>query len=66
MARNPKWTRDEVILALDLYFRVNPCNTFDANSEIVELSDLLNTLPIRASDGTDEKFHNLNGVYIKQ
>ncbi len=32
MARNPKWTRDELILALDLYF------------EVVELSGVLNRL----------------------
>src|SRR5205809_600753 len=32
--RNPNWTRDEVILALDLFFRVNPLTTSETNPEI--------------------------------
>lgn len=27
MKRNPNWTREELILALDLYFKVNPIHT---------------------------------------
>ena len=43
---NPKWTRDELILALELYMRVNPLHTSETNPEIVALSDTLNSLPI--------------------
>ena len=65
MSRNPKWTRDELILALDLYFQVSPSNTSQSNPQIVELSDLLNRLPIHARQDADEKFRNPNGVYMK-
>lgn len=65
MARNPNWTRDELILALDLYFRVNPSHTSDKNPEIIQLSDLLNELPIHPRESIDEKFRNPNGVYMK-
>lgn len=64
MIRNPNWTRDELILALDLYFRVNPIHTSEKHSEIVALSDLLNNLPIHAQQ-PNKKFRNPNGVYMK-
>lgn len=63
--RNPKWSRDELILALDLYFRVNPIHTSEKNLEIVALSDLLNTLPIHTKTEIDKDFRNPNGVYMK-
>ncbi len=65
MAKNPKWTRDELILALDLYFRVNPLHTSEKNPEIIALSDLLNQLPIHTDRPDVEKFRNPNGVYMK-
>ena len=33
--RNPKWKRDELILALDLYFRCPPSSTSKENSKII-------------------------------
>lgn len=54
-----------MILALDLYFRVNPVHTSDKNPEIVQLSELLNTLPIHPTSSHLEKFRNANGVYMK-
>ncbi len=63
--RNPNWARDEVILALDLYFRVNPLTTTESNPEIVALSELLNKLPIHTDRPDIEKFRNPNGVYMK-
>jgi len=44
MARNPKWSRDELILALELYFRVNPLHTSDKNTEIIRLKELRNLI----------------------
>ena len=56
MVRNPTWSRDELILALDLYMR--------HNAEIVELSQTLNLLfGEQAQDAT--LFRNRNGVYMK-
>lgn len=65
MQRNPKWTRDELILALDLFFRVNPIHTSESHPEIVALSELLNQLPIHAKEATEKNFRNPNGVYMK-
>lgn len=63
--RNPKWTRDELILALDLYFRCDPLKTNKSDPEIIALSDLLNSLPIHPQKAEFEKFRNPNGVYMK-
>jgi 5-methylcytosine-specific restriction enzyme A len=63
--RNPNWTRDELIVALDLYFKVNPLNTSETNPEIVAVSDLLNKLPIHSSRSDAGTFRNPNGVYMK-
>lgn len=65
MPRNPKWTRDEVILALDLFFKVNPIYTSEKHPEIVALSYLLNKLPIHTAKDTEENYRNPNGVYMK-
>lgn len=63
--RNPPWQRDELILALDLYFRHPPNSIGKTHSEVVALSDLLNTLPIHTSRPDAERFRNPNGVYMK-
>jgi 5-methylcytosine-specific restriction protein A len=48
--RNPSWSRDELILALDLYF-TNPANPpGKGSSAVADLSAILN------------KLHRLNGV----
>lgn len=65
MPRNPNWTRDELILALDLYFRENPNHTSDTNPEVIKLSDTLNRLPVHPISKHEEKFRNPNGVYMK-
>jgi 5-methylcytosine-specific restriction protein A len=65
MPRNPKWTRDELILALALYFHVNPLHTSENHPEIIALSALLNKLPIHANSEINEKFRNPSGVYMK-
>lgn len=64
-SRNPRWSRDELILALDLYFKVNPNHTSEKHPAIIELSDILNSLPIHPLSGHGEKFRNPNGVYMK-
>lgn len=65
MGRNPNWTRDELILALDLYFRENPLHTSENNLEIIKLSKLLNKLPIHPEEDRTESFRNPSGVYMK-
>ena len=42
---NPKWMRDEVILALDLYFQLDGKVPSSTDQRIVNLSQLLRRLP---------------------
>jgi len=63
--RNPDWTRDEIILALDLYFRVDYNRVAKDDPAILALSDLLNRLPIHSDRPNTAKFRNPNGVYMK-
>lgn len=63
--RNPKWHRDEVILALDLYYSLESGQMNSTNSKVIELSELLNRLPIHIDRPDQEKFRNANGVNLK-
>lgn len=65
MARNPAWTRDELILALDLYFRINPLHASEKTQEIQELSRLLNELPLKVMRMDEQRFRNPYGVHMK-
>src|SRR4051794_33142627 len=64
--RNPPWTRDELILALDLYMCHRPFIPGDRHPDVIELSDLLGRLATaegRAS--ASGLFRNPNGVGMK-
>lgn len=63
--RNPPWTRDELILALDLYFTTPAARGSKSHPKVLELSDLLNKLPIHAGSKPGETFRNPNGVGMK-
>jgi len=63
--RNPAWTRDELILALDLYFRSPAARGSKTHPEVIELSNLLNILPIHAGAKPGDTFRNENGVGMK-
>ena len=63
--RNPSWTRDELILALDLYMRHRPSLPAKTGREISDLSILLNRLRGSATVADSGRFRNLNGVYLK-
>lgn len=63
--RNPKWHRDEIILALDLYFDQNLGPMDSSNPKIIALSELLNKLPIFDYKPDQETFRNPNGVTLK-
>ena len=63
--RNPKWHRDEIILALDLYFRIENGQMHSKNVEVIKLSEILNKLPIYINRPDAEKFRNSNGIAIK-
>lgn len=63
--KNPNWTRDELILALDLYFELGWRKITKENSKVIELSKILNSLPIHDNSKLDESFRNPNGVHMK-
>jgi 5-methylcytosine-specific restriction protein A len=63
--RNPSWQRDELILALDLFFRHPPKTISQQHESVIELSGLLNALPIHDQRGSEGTFRNPNGVYMK-
>lgn len=60
--KNPPWDREELILALDLYFD-NPKSKSDVR--IAELSQTLNRLNNTSNLPNPPKFRNINGVYMK-
>jgi 5-methylcytosine-specific restriction enzyme A len=62
---NPDWTRDELILALDLYFREPSARGSKSHPACQELSDILNRLPIHTSQPRSSTFRNANGVGMK-
>lgn len=62
--RNPNWTRDELILALEFYRRYSGNPPSKESKEILELSDTLNRMAHEQFKVTSD-FRNPNGVYMK-
>jgi len=52
--RNPTWAYDELIVTLDLYLREGLLD--DTDSRVIELSDVLNALPIHTVRPNEERF----------
>ena len=63
--RNPHWTTDELILALDLYLKNPLFPPSKTSKELIELSDLLNRLNIHSQIKRRASYRNPNGVYMK-
>ena len=59
------WARDELILALDLYFTSPAARSNVRHPGIVELSELLQELPIHPVELRPPNFRNPNGVAMK-
>lgn len=59
------WQKDELILALDLYLRLNKILPDDTHPEVIALSGLLRRLPIHQERHLDPTFRNPNGVALK-
>ena len=65
MKRNPKWTNDEHILALNLYFESEGRLLEPYEERVIELSNLLKSLPIYSQDTRSVNFRNPAGVSMK-
>ncbi|WP_275975390.1 HNH endonuclease [Chromobacterium sp. IRSSSOUMB001] len=62
---NPKWTRDETILALDLYFDLNGKIPPGSDERVKALSEVLRRFPYHAEASRKESFRNPDGVAFK-
>ena len=65
MQRNPPWARDEIILATEIYLSNDGQVLGPAHPDVLELSDLVNQLPIHAQALRHEQFRNPNSVGLK-
>lgn len=63
--RNPRWERDELILALQLYLRHRASPPGKESAEVAELSALLNKVGRVLGSANAETYRNPNGVYMK-
>ncbi|WP_222937428.1 HNH endonuclease [Cytophaga sp. FL35] len=63
--RNPRWHRDELILTLNVYFENDSSTFISSNKNIIELSGILNKLPIHSLQLRKSDFRNVNGVAMK-
>jgi 5-methylcytosine-specific restriction protein A len=62
---NPDWSRDEIILALDLYLDTNRQIPPEDDERVQELSRLLRRFPHHALASRKEAFRNPTGVAFK-
>ena len=62
---NPHWTRDETILALDLFFDLGGKIPSGRDNRIQELSELLQSLPYHDKGVRKPSFRNPDGVAFK-
>ena len=65
MQRNPTWTRDEVALLLDLFFRLGRRAVGPKSAEVIELSNFLNNLSIHTPETRGPNFRNPTGISMK-
>jgi 5-methylcytosine-specific restriction protein A len=62
---NPSWSRDELILALDLYLRHRKSLPSKHHAEVQELSRFLGKMGLALGISSSASFRNPNGVYMK-
>jgi 5-methylcytosine-specific restriction protein A len=61
--RNPSWNREEIMLALNLYFQLSGKGEEPNNIKVIGLSKTLNQLA--SAENKNENFRNPNGVSLK-
>jgi 5-methylcytosine-specific restriction enzyme A len=65
MARNPAWTYDELILALDVYLNHSNARSSKNDPALIHTSNILRSLPIHEERGNPDTFREINSVYLK-
>ena len=63
--RNPKWTRNEIIIALDFYFKHYPHIPERNTPEIKQISEILRNLELENNKYINSNYRNVSGVYMK-
>ncbi len=63
--RNPPWEYDELVLALDVYFREPRARQSKSDPAVADLSRVLRALPLPIERPDPERFRNVNGVFMK-
>lgn len=64
-SKSPPWTRDEIILALDLYYRLGRRVPGERELPVIQVSRYLNQLPVHDQSVRASNFRNPNGVALK-
>ncbi|MDQ7774262.1 MAG: HNH endonuclease [Elusimicrobiales bacterium] len=62
---NPNWTREETVLALELYFELNGATPDPRDARVQELSRYLRRLPYHSVASRKQSFRNPDGVGFK-
>jgi 5-methylcytosine-specific restriction enzyme A len=62
---NPDWTRDEVLIALALYSSCDGKVPGPTDARVVEVSEVLRSLPIHKGASKNDRFRNPDGVAFK-
>ena len=57
-----KWTIEEVVAMVDIYFRYSNGGIVDLNAELIRLSEALNRRADTLNIKHDNKFRNFNGM----
>jgi 5-methylcytosine-specific restriction protein A len=65
VSKNPAWTRDELILTLEFYFRVPPWKVNGNHPEILKLREELKHLSAFTDPPDAVRYGNSNGTYMK-
>lgn len=65
MARNKPWTRDELILALDLYYSIAPGQFHKHNPHVIALSQRLASIPGQEGETRNDNYRSPAGVAMK-
>src|SRR5262249_30281294 len=63
--RNPAWTRDELILALDAYFAIRPRTPSPTLPQVLDLSRELNRIAERSGAARSENYRSPDSVVMK-
>jgi 5-methylcytosine-specific restriction enzyme A len=59
---NPDWTREELVLALDLYFNLDQGQMHKDNPDVIRVSNELRSLNIHKEIPDPKKFRNPSGI----